>query len=82
MDYHGVLVQGIIDVFWMEGDEIILLDYKSVRVNSSEELVMRYQTQLEIYGEALEKIFSTEDKKRIAKERLLYSFKLKEVIKV
>ena len=43
---------------------------------------MRYQTQLEIYGEALEKIFSTEDKKRIAKERLLYSFKLKEVIKV
>ena len=82
MDYHGVLVQGIIDVFWMEGDEIILLDYKSDRVNSSEELVMRYQTQLEIYGEALEKIFSTEDKKRIAKERLLYSFKLKEVIKV
>lgn len=24
-----VLVQGIIDVFWMENDKIILLDYKT-----------------------------------------------------
>lgn len=82
MDYEGVLVQGIIDVFWMEEDEIILLDYKSDKVDSGEELILRYQTQLEIYGNALEKIFSTENQKKTAKERLIYSFKLKEVITV
>ena len=25
MDYEGVLVQGIIDVFWLENDKIVLL---------------------------------------------------------
>ncbi|MBQ2283522.1 MAG: helicase-exonuclease AddAB subunit AddA [Agathobacter sp.] len=82
MDYEGVLVQGIIDVFWMEADEIIVLDYKSDKVESGEELILRYQTQLEIYANALEKIFSTEDQTKTAKERLIYSFKLKEVITV
>lgn len=82
MDYHGVLVQGIIDVFWMEEERIVLLDYKSDRVEHGEELVMRYKTQLEIYANALEKIFSTKDSKKTAKECLLYSFRLKEVIKV
>ena len=34
MDYEGVLVQGIIDVFWLENDKIVLLDYKTDRVNA------------------------------------------------
>ena len=33
-----VLVQGIIDVFWMENDKIILLDYKTDRVKQAQEL--------------------------------------------
>lgn len=82
MEHDGVLVQGIIDVFWMEGDSIILLDYKTDRVNESEELVLRYQTQLKLYANALTRIFSTEEQKKTAEEKLIYSFRLKEVVKL
>ena len=82
MEHGGVLVQGIIDVFWMEEDSIVLMDYKTDRVDSGKELVDRYQTQLELYAEALCKIFSTTDKKKTAEERLIYSFRLKEVVKL
>ena len=58
------------------------MDYNYDKVESVEELILRYQTQLEIYANALEKIFSTEDQTKTAKERLIYSFKLKEVITV
>lgn len=58
-----VLVQGIIDVFWMENDKIILLDYKTDRVKQAQELLMRYQTQLQLYADALSRVFSTDTKK-------------------
>jgi ATP-dependent helicase/nuclease subunit A len=80
MEHEDVLVQGIIDVFWIEGDSIILLDYKTDRVDSAEELILRYKLQLELYADALSKIFSNNEKKMTAKERLIYSFRLKEVI--
>lgn len=82
MEHEGVLVQGIIDVFWMEGDSIVLMDYKTDHVQKEEELLMRYQTQLQLYAEALGRIFSTEEQKKKAEEMLIYSFRLKEVIRV
>lgn len=82
MEHEGVLVQGIIDVFWMEGDSIVVLDYKTDRVGSGKELVDRYQTQLELYAEALCKIFSTKEQVKTAEERLIYSFRLQEVVKL
>ena len=75
-----VLVQGIIDVFWMENDKIILLDYKTDRVKQAQELLMRYQTQLQLYADALSRVFSTDTKKMVAEEKLIYSFHLKEVV--
>ena len=75
-----VLVQGIIDVFWMENDKIILLDYKTDRVKQARELLMRYQTQLQLYADALSRVFSTDTKKMVAEEKLIYSFHLKEVV--
>lgn len=77
------LIQGIIDVFWVEEDGIVVLDYKTDRVDTQEQLKMRYAAQLKLYGEALERIFNkgTEKKLRV-KERLLYSFRLGEVIAV
>ena len=80
MQYEDVLVQGIIDVFWLEEDSIVLLDYKTDRVNEAQELVMRYQKQLELYADALSRVFSKEGKKIDAKERLIYSFRLQEVV--
>lgn len=75
MDYEGVLVQGIIDVFWLEDDKIVLLDYKTDNVKMAEEFVKRYETQLALYADALKRVFSTKQT-----ENLIYSFRLDEVI--
>lgn len=80
MDYEGVLVQGIIDVFWLENDKIVLLDYKTDRVNAAKELIDRYSTQLKLYADALGRIFSTDEKSIQADERLIYSFRLQQTI--
>lgn len=80
MDYEGVLVQGIIDVFWLENDKIVLLDYKTDRVNAAKELIDRYSTQLKLYADALERIFSTDGQSIQADERLIYSFHLQQTI--
>lgn len=80
MQYEDVLVQGIIDVFWLEEDSIVLLDYKTDRVKAADELVLRYQKQLELYADALSRVFSREDRQIKAKERLIYSFRLQEVV--
>ena len=66
-----VLIQGIIDLYFEEDGEIVLLDYKTDAVKSGEELMKRYKTQMDYYAEAIERIL---DKK--VKEKLLYSFAL------
>lgn len=82
MDYQGVLVQGIMDVFWIEGDTIVLLDYKTDYVSNVEELITRYQTQLDLYADALCRVFSTKEHSAVKVERLIYSFRLQKVIRV
>jgi ATP-dependent helicase/nuclease subunit A len=72
-----VLVQGIIDVFFKEEDGIVLLDYKTDRVDSSEELVVRYAAQMKLYADA---IMRTQGMP--VKEMYLYSFALGECIPV
>lgn len=79
---EGYLVQGIIDVFWFEGQDIVLLDYKTDRVETADELILRYQKQIELYGDALSRIYSNEQNKVRVKEGLLYSFRLKKEIVV
>ena len=71
-------MQGIIDVFWEEEDGIVVLDYKTDRVKTAEELLARYRAQLLLYGEALERSF---DGKKI-REILIYSFRLNQMIPV
>jgi len=51
-----VLVQGIIDAFYETDEGLILLDYKTDRVSSGQELVDRYEGQLYYYAMALEKL--------------------------
>ena len=51
-----VLIQGIIDVFWEEDDGVVLLDYKTDRVNDAAELIHRYRKQLELYADALTRL--------------------------
>lgn len=52
-DGETVLVQGIIDAYFVEDDGITIVDYKTDRVTDDEMLINRYRTQLEYYGMAL-----------------------------
>ena len=77
MEEEMVLIQGIIDVFWVEEDGIVLLDYKTDRVDSATRLRDMYKEQLDLYAEALERIFPLQ-----VKEKYLYSFRLNQAIEV
>lgn len=70
-----VLIQGIIDAFFVEDGEIVLVDYKTDRVTSGKELWDRYETQLDHYEEALTKLMQLP-----VKERILYSFSLERCV--
>lgn len=66
-----VLIQGIIDVFFIEDGKLVLLDYKTDVIGSMEELWARYSTQLDYYEEALCKLMGMS-----MGEKVLYSFYL------
>jgi ATP-dependent helicase/nuclease subunit A len=67
-----VLIQGIIDAFFYEEDEnIVLLDYKTDRVLSPKVLVEKYRPQLDYYAMALERLTG-----RQVKRTVIYSFHL------
>lgn len=66
-----VLIQGIIDAYFEEDGEIIVLDYKTDRVQTEAELKDRYQEQLRLYTKALEQII-----RKKVKEQIIYSFTL------
>lgn len=72
-----VVVQGIIDLYFKEGEELVLVDYKTDRVRPGEEeiLVSRYRAQLQYYKKALEQM---EQKK--VKECYIYSVPLRKAI--
>lgn len=72
-----VILQGIIDAFFIEDGEIVLVDYKSDHVREAETLIGRYRKQLELYAEALEKITGLR-----VKEKLIYSIILEQAIPV
>ena len=66
-----VLIQGIIDAFFEEDGKVILLDYKTDRVETPEQLMDRYKAQLDYYTEAIEHIYGKK-----VEEKILYSFSL------
>ncbi|MDD3338839.1 MAG: helicase-exonuclease AddAB subunit AddA [Lachnospiraceae bacterium] len=74
-----ILVQGIIDAFFYEGENIVLVDYKTDRVGpeGGQELVEKYHVQLEYYAEALERLTG-----KTVSEKIIYSFTLGESIQV
>ena len=72
-----VLIQGIIDAYFEEDGELVIVDYKTDRIQYSSELVTRYKEQLKYYQEALEKL----TQKRV-KEKILYSYALSQPVYV
>ena len=72
-----ILVQGIIDVYFEENGELVVLDYKSDLVSEEGQLVKRYQVQLQYYKRALEQI-----KDMKVKEMMIYSLPLAKEIRI
>ena len=72
-----ILVQGIIDVYFEEPDGLVVLDYKTDKVRTGNELKEKYHAQLDYYAQALEQL--TE---KPVKEKIIYSFTLGEEIEV
>ena len=72
-----VLVQGIIDAYFVEDGEIVLVDYKTDRVRRGQEqkLIDLYHVQLEDYAQALERMTGKK-----VKEKIIYSFTLQKEI--
>ena len=77
MAAEKVVVQGIADCVFREGDHLILVDYKTDKVKSGEELSDRYRSQMLFYKQALETIFGLP-----VTEMLLYSFALDSTVEV
>lgn len=71
-----VLVQGIIDLFIEKENEIILIDYKTSRLNNYN-LIKRYSTQLNLYEKALREKYKN---KKIKK--YIYSIFLDNLINI
>lgn len=75
--YNGYNIRGMVDLFFIEGDEIILIDYKTDHNVNEKILIDRYKYQIEIYRKSIEKILN----KRV-KEAYIYSFSLNKNIKI
>lgn len=69
------LVQGIIDVYFEEENELVVLDYKTDRIWKDQEFIDKYKVQLDYYAKALERLTGKK-----VKEKVIYSFqKCKEI---
>lgn len=72
-----MIVQGIADCVFEENGELIIVDYKTDRVATGEELSLRYHKQLEVYRQAL-----TDTLGLPVKQSLLYSFHLDKTVEI
>ena len=74
-----LLLQGVVDCFFEEEGELVVLDFKTDRVTHAQtkERAEHYRAQLEAYAAALEKIME----KRV-REKVLYFFTANEFVKL
>ena len=74
-DGENLFLQGIIDTAFEEDGEWILVDYKTDRVKSGEDLIKRYKIQMDLYKEALQRLTGMP-----VKACYIYSFRLHDAI--
>lgn len=72
-----IVVQGIIDCAFEEDGALILLDYKTDRVEDMAALVQRYGAQLKLYRRAMQECFDIE-----VAQTLIYSFWLGDWVEI
>ena len=74
-DGENLFLQGIIDTAFEEDGEWVLVDYKTDRVTSGEDLIKRYKIQMDLYKEALQRLTGMP-----VKACYIYSFRLHDAI--
>ena len=74
-----ILLQGVIDCYFEENGEIVLIDYKTdyIEPGNYDKLKDRYEIQLSYYSRALEKLTGKK-----VKERYIYLFSTSEFIEM
>lgn len=72
-----IMIQGIADCAFLEDGKLVVVDYKTDRLDSEEKFVEKYSSQVLIYKKALSMATGYD-----VKETLLYSFHLGKEIKV
>lgn len=75
-----VILQGVIDCFFKEGDKLVLFDYKTDKVKNADDINKisdKYRIQLELYKRAIEKITG-----EVVGEKYLYLFSAHTEIKI
>ncbi len=70
-----VLIQGVLDCYWVKDGKAVILDYKTDRVRDPQELIARYQIQMELYEQALKRV-----RNLAVLRREIYSFSLEKTI--
>ncbi len=72
-----VIVQGVIDLIIKTNNEVIIVDFKTNKAFSDEELINTYTTQLSLYARAYEKCYNQKVNKMF-----LYSFTKNKFIQI
>ncbi len=78
-DGDGRMIQGVIDLFFLEEDAWVLVDYKTdyISPENTSQLIERYALQLTYYKKALEQMTGKK-----VKETLIYSLSLNKTLSV
>lgn len=74
-----VMVQGVVDLYFVGEDGLTIIDYKTDRIKKGQEsvLINRYEEQLAIYGEALSRAYNLP-----VSHKYLYAMTLDQFIEV
>lgn len=70
-----IIIQGVLDLWYEIDGCAVIVDYKTDKVKTKDELIERYSVQLDMYQKALERIYNVKTDKKY-----IYSFALEQFI--
>ena len=76
-DDEVIIIEGVADCAFVENGELVIIDFKTDKVNSGAELAEKYKEQLAIYRRCLGEVIGLP-----VKQTLIYSFKLGETVEI
>lgn len=74
---ESIIIEGVADCAFVENGSLVIVDYKTDRAQSGEELAERYKEQLSVYRRCLAEVIGLP-----VAQTLIYSFRLGEIIEV